>query len=98
VLDNSKKTNTGNTKSELDFIWTYSFGGNFDILFDVWLIGIGGGMAGPNLVDKGKSLYPFIRGTIGLYMNSKKDAGKLYYDYNLENNGFKAGLLICFYK
>jgi hypothetical protein len=78
-----------------DFTWTYSFGGNLEVLLDEWQVGIGGGMAGPNLVDKDKFLYPFIRVSAGILIGDMET--KLYYDYNFDNNGYKVGLLVGIY-
>jgi hypothetical protein len=80
-----------NGYSEIDFTWTCGFGGSLEVLLNWWEIGIGYGMAGPNRGDKGKHLYPFIRGSIGFGMF---EAAKFYYDYNFENNGWKLGLLV----
>jgi hypothetical protein len=64
------------------------------VIFDGWLIGAGGGMAGPNFGNADKVLYPFIRGSVGV--SSDNVWGKLFYDYNFDNNGWKAGVLLGF--
>jgi hypothetical protein len=73
----------------------YSFGGNVGFYFgNKWQVFIngGGGMAGPGLTE-GTTLYPFIRGSLGLMLGSFWKFLKIFFDYNLFDNGYRAGVL-----
>jgi hypothetical protein len=52
-------------------------------------------MTGPNLANRDKPLYQFIRGSVGL--GFQEFSFKFYYDHNFDDNGYKLGLLMGVY-
>jgi hypothetical protein len=76
---------------ENEWSWSYNFGGNAAIFIDSLLIGIGGGMEGPNLTDNGRKVYPFVRASLGYIFSAM--LWTFFYDYNFDNNGSKFGIL-----